>query len=45
MITTFLAMLHTSDFAHSHAEAAIAAAIAALMTFGAATYFRRRDQE
>jgi len=45
MITTFLALLHTTDFAHSHAETAIAAAIAALVTIGATMYFRRREQE
>lgn len=41
----FLAMLHSTDFAHAHMETAVAGAIAALITIGAATYFRRRNQE
>lgn len=45
MTTMFLALLHSTDFAHSHAETAIAVAIAALVTVGAATYFHRRNQE
>jgi hypothetical protein len=41
-----LALLHSTDFGHSHAETAIAAAIAALITVGVTMYFRRRrDQE
>jgi hypothetical protein len=43
MTTMFLALLHSTDFAHSHAETAIAASIAALITIGAATYFRRNQ--